>query len=489
MNTLAQIANWWRPRSCARFVNVALRGGSVLALISLMVTLGVGAGSGEPARPAGHHLLPHNAKTMCPFAAAELADWFQSGRVETNGVVRPPNSMILMSNHCDFIKWAARAFLWVTSTGEGGGMTFESPEFFTVAAPDEHGQRSLWRGSVEGAKARGDVNYAASTGGKPLVKPLEHAGQPGGGGVLMAQNGSLVYFANHVNDVFAYFMTGVKKGEILPPTPRPHRVPVNESDLQKIVAFAQSKGVQLAHPDTLTVVVKSAWIEATGLDPNKYVTINATVPDFDTTDPARWTRRQEPRKTTLALVGIHIAASLRSDPSMIWATYEHVANTPTGRFSYLGQNGETLSAASVGENPDGRWNFSAGDCRDATREARMHNRRGVIEARAGDTIGPINTCRINAWGAPDDGLSPLDNNTRIIDVNRNSIGKLPADDVRSNYVIVGATWNRGDGSRTLANTTLETFTQEKGCLDCHVGNLTGPTGGLNRMWERLKPLD
>jgi hypothetical protein len=493
MNTFKRIACRSLTRPFASIGTLAWGMRHALALVAFALALNLDVGSGQPARPLRDLLLPPDAQAICPFATGELSDWFKAGAVETNGVVRPPNSMTftVTSPHCDFFKWAARTFLWLTSTGDGGGMTFESPEFFAVAAPDEQRRRYLLRGTVAGTDARGAVNYAASTGGKPV----EHSGQPGSGGVLMAQNRSLVYVANHVNEIFAYFMTGVKKGELVSPG-SDIRIPVTDTDLRKLVAYAKSKGVVFANPNTLTVVVKSAWIETDGLDASKYITIKATVPKFNTSNPKQWTR-DDVRQTTLALVGMHVAAGLRGDASMIWATFEHIANNPVSGFAYLGQNGETLSAAAIDANPEGGWNFSNSGCAAGTNKARIFNRGGVIKTDDDGPIGPINTCRINAWGAPEPPLSPLENNTRIIDVNRHSFGQLPPDDVRSNYLLVGANWNLGQGSRTLANTTLETFTQEKGCLDCHSGNLTTPedaSGGgtgmkrLNQMWPRLQPL-
>ena len=64
--------------------------------------------------------------------------------------------------------------------------------------------RTLSRASRSGAEARPEVNGAAANGSRRF----EHAGQPRSRGVAMAQNGSLVYVANHVNDVFALFSHG-----------------------------------------------------------------------------------------------------------------------------------------------------------------------------------------------------------------------------------------------------------------------------------------
>ena len=280
-----------------------------------------------------------------------------------------------------------------------------------------------------------------------------------------------------------YFLTGVKTGEIAPPENRPHRVPINVGDLQKIAAFAQGKGALLTNPNTLAIVVKSAWIETTGLDQDNYVTIDATVPTFDTTDPARWTRNGQ-KQARLALVGMHIVASVRNEPSMVWATFEHVANTPITGYAYLGATGQSI-LVDPAANPAGAWHFSATNCAGTFNQPRMRERNRVIEGVNGQTIGPSDTCRVNAWGTPSDTAPHSENNTRIVDVNRNSIGKLANDDVRKNYLLVGATWNFRFGARVLANTTLETFTQHSTCFDCHAGNLTD---GLNRIWKRVKPL-
>jgi hypothetical protein len=63
---------------------------------------------------------------------------------------------------------------------------------------------------------------------------------------------------------------------------------------------------------------------------------------------------------------------------------------------------------------------------------------------------------------------------------------LPRDDVRRNYVMVGATWGPGFGNTILANSTLETFEQDFGCTFCHKGNLDG--NNLSHMFPDLEAL-
>jgi hypothetical protein len=63
------------------------------------------------------------------------------------------------------------------------------------------------------------------------------------GNVLIAQNGSLVYYALQVNDVYAYFLTGQKGGQISATT-----FPTTPAALNSIEAFALSHGTTLPDP-------------------------------------------------------------------------------------------------------------------------------------------------------------------------------------------------------------------------------------------------
>ena len=83
---------------------------------------------------------------------------------------------------------------------------------------------------------------------------------------------------------------------------------------------------------------------------------------------------------------------------------------------------------------------------------------------------------------------------------------LVGDDVRKNYILIGATWtSRGEapsddedllapsnhvGTSTLANTTMETFYQSSNCFSCHKGNMLGTSDGrgLSHIYGELKAL-
>jgi len=144
-----------------------------------------------------------------------------------------------------------------------------------------------------------------------------------------AANGSMVYYATMVNDVYAYFLTGVKDGAIT--TSTPNQFPTTNADLNSIVAFAMAHGKPnppFPDPNALAIEVKSSWVVAAGL-PNlsTYVTMTATIPTYNQSNPNLWTPTGQ-QTVQLALVGMHVVGSTAGHPEMVWATFEHVSNTP-----------------------------------------------------------------------------------------------------------------------------------------------------------------
>src|SRR5262245_48638310 len=204
---------------------------------------------------ASGQVLPADAMASCKVEPAEFAGWFEGSAVTANGFVNPANSVNL-PNHadCDFYKWSSRMFLWVTSRMASGGTVLESPVFFSVSAPESDGSRSLIQNAHRSLNA--EVRSAQTI----------EEGQAGTHGVLMAQNGSLVYYASKVNDVFAYFLTRAKSPGM--PSP-PDRFPIEQDQLDKIKAFAATRGVSFPYPDVLVVELKTAWVETDGLDVDK----------------------------------------------------------------------------------------------------------------------------------------------------------------------------------------------------------------------------
>jgi hypothetical protein len=411
---------------------------------------------------ASAQVLPNGVKPTCTISPAEFASWFKMGAVAANGVVNPADSINFRSlGNGGFYKWAEQMFLWLTSPAADGGRIFESPAFYNISMPALDGSRILLPNM-------------------PRKHSIMTVGQSGGSHVLMAQNKSLVYYAIQVNDVYAYFLTAEKNHQIFP---RPTGFPTTREELKIIIAFAESHGTKLSYPDTLVVELKSAWVETDGLDPNKYITMTATIPNFNTSDPTKWIPNGS-KQAQLALVGMHIVGSAAGHPEMIWATFEHIGNAPVAPYPYNDTNDQIVeTAASV----SGPWLFSRTNSSGPFNIPNMHyDNAPIIEAFPGKTIKPSDTRRENAWGSSPNDPGRARKNTEIIAINRSTIGMLADDDVRKNYLLLGATWSLGLGARRLANTTMETYQQDKNAFVCHNGNPLD--GRLSFIYGPLKPL-
>lgn len=324
-------------------------------------------------------------------------------------------------------------------------------------------------------------------------------GQAGGGGVLLAQNGSLVYYAGMVNDVYAYLLTGTKNGGI---TPAPTQFPTTQAALDKIVDFAALHGRTFPDPEALAIEVKSSWIETTGLDTSKFITVKATVPTYDTSSNTQWVPNGE-KDVTLALVGMHVVGSTKGHPEMIWGTFEHIDNTPNAAYAYTNSANATTNVA---QSTAGTWLFSASNATGPFNTERMSFVSPNIVAKPGKTIGPSDIIRWKAWGAaadhaPNPLVSTAGSNAQIISINNSVRGQLLAGDIRKNYYFTGSTWTIGGaapsganevGTSMLANTTMETFQQGTSnqfnsgtnCFSCHGTNQFA----VSHFFEDLLPL-
>src|SRR6202521_2257129 len=312
------------------------------------------------------------------------------------------------------------------------------------------------------------------------------------GNVLMAQGGKLVYYALQVNAMYAYFLTGTKKtpGGI---SPTPTLFPTTATDLNLIKAFGLAHSKAFPDPNALAVELKSAWIEAAGLDASKYVMRTATIPTFDTSNPQHWVQNGS-KQAQLALVGMHVVGSAAGHPEMIWATFEHVNNTRNAPYSYINAANATIN---VPQNNAGTWLVSTTPPTATPNQPLMFVSGPDIIAISSTPTGPSDMLRDTPWGSPG---SRASKNTEVIAITNSVIGMLAAGDVRKNYIMTGTTWtifgqppNAGNqvGTNKMANTTMESFFQGGNCFSCHDGsNMLGGTGGsgLSHIWGPLKQL-
>jgi hypothetical protein len=344
-------------------------------------------------------------------------------------------------------------------------------------------------------------------------------------GVLMAQTGSLIYYGIIVNDVYAYFLTGIKDqlitptGNQIPPPPAGQfgQFPTTPSDLANITTFASAHGVTFPDPNALAVEVKTAWVEASSLsDPSSYITTTATIPTYSKTS-TKWTPNGS-KTVQLALVGMHVVGSTGScivvqfpspctriltpgHPEMIWATFEHIGNTPLATYTY---NSTTQNNKQIKQDTSGTWLFSKSNSTGPFNCMHMSVSGGNIILPTATSSCPAgsftasDTLREKAWGAASDiSPNPIDNsaansNTEIISINDSVRGMIPSGDVRANYYTAGATWTISGappisvhsgtpgnqvGTSMLSGSTLETYQQgtdttstsagSSNCFSCH----------------------
>ena len=310
------------------------------------------------------------------------------------------------------------------------------------------------------------------------------------GNVLMAQNGSLVYYVLEVNDVYQAFLNEQRSGLITAACIAPVQPGACFPSTQQGLTDIQNKaGITFPDANVLTVELKSAWIETAKLaDASKYVTITATIPDYTpplappfTPPGATKAVQSGTRQATLALVGMHIVGTVKGHAEMIWATFEHVNNAPNAPYTYNTTLSPTAPGPPAGSGP---WNFSSSGASSGDINSRMFwdAPTNSILSPADQTIGPVDIYRKNAWGTDPQDLDFSTNNADIIAINKSTFALQVAGDVRTNYILTGTTWieNGGDtndplnrsGTKMMANTTMETFQQPSTCFDCHDGTVS-----------------
>jgi hypothetical protein len=309
------------------------------------------------------------------------------------------------------------------------------------------------------------------------------------GGVVMAQNGSLVYYSITVNNVFALYRT-MQGAEVT----AGKKFPVSQVDLDRITLFGNAHGQPpLLDPEALAIEIKTSWVEAQGLENAKdFIQMPATVPTYDKSDPNEWVPNGT-RTVALAMVGMHIAGSTgafpenenHGHPEMLWATFEHLSNAPAAEYSY--ERGAGSPAGNIPQNTAGNWVFCANGATGPFNEMHMRMDLDHIVAIPPFTISPSNILRTMPWGLP--GSSSI-GNAEVISLNNAVRSLLDPEDIRRNYFHEGTTWTLHGrstgviGTGMLENATLETFSQGSSCLACHLPNTTK----VSHVFEETGPL-
>lgn len=488
--------------------------------------------------PAGAQTpLPSNVMDSCVVSQAEFNSW----KAGTPGVFKAADSVTFDdANDCNFFKWGAQMFLWLTSR-PGGTLVLDGPDIFGVV--DNPGGSGREYVPQDGSQMMKLTTRA--------VKPQNDTsvGQAGGSGVLISPQGEIVHYGISANDVYAYYQTGVKS------TANPANFtgdlakdfPTTADDLTQILNYARSSLNVSSIPSAqaLAMELKTSWIDAASLDnPEDYVIAEAEVAVFNHTSPTTWVQTGTAVKR-VALVGFHIVGSVNNHPEMVWATFEHIDNAPQNGFVYFTTFGFPFLMPYDG-NGGAKWLFNASPRESRTPVLHVTERAtykqvpleqpapqpgfkvSVIQADQGETIGPNTVVRINPWGDEPTPSMPsgidaaqyggnstaITRATDLISLNRSVIGWIGNNDVRSNYIQTGSIWSSGGpnaiptsgsdsvlrGTRRLANATMETFHQfpdssgtgsfkPENCFGCHsVSTNSSPSQGVSHIFGSLTPL-
>ncbi|SDG91073.1 hypothetical protein [Chitinophaga filiformis] len=332
---------------------------------------------------------------------------------------------------------------------------------------------------------------------------------------LIAQNNSLVYYITMVNDMYAYYLTAINDPKFKNDSISSQQFPTTAAEMACVVNYASSHGYPVPSDSTaLTMELKTSWVIADSLDnPQDYFLMEAMIPTYAASSDTLWKPAGQ-QKAKLALVGIHIVGSVAGHPEMIWATFEHQSNTPNPAYQYINTNGQVKTVAA----DKGSWLFNS-NASDTPYNVNYINydtsNQSLTAAVPSVGIAPSNTLRMFPFGAAMDSIpnqqdtSASASNTEIIAINNAIMSMIPGNDIRKNYVFVGAVWTSGGsvpnggvynprdsisglaiGTSLLANSTMETYFQSTShtCFTCHHGTSLAPAD-LSHVFSKIKPLN
>jgi hypothetical protein len=227
--------------------------------------------------------------------------------------------------------------------------------------------------------------------------------------------------------------------------------------------------------------IKAAWMEilpTTSLDKARYKMTEAVI-----IDPITGAARD----TQVGLIGMHIIHKMESQPTWLWATFEHVDNAPI-----------------FGITPSGIYNLYNASCQDKTIQiAAAYSKTGkdetvTISCDATNVSPPY---YLKKGGPKPMALqvkneTPLSQNSKDINLTiQQAIKKYYPSSVFQYYQLVDVIWSSGptldsnqptktplhlksmNPSNSVANNSMETYALNTKCTDCHqYGAIAGNSG-------------
>jgi hypothetical protein len=400
-------------------------------------------------------LLPAAARAACPP---------EPGTLPHDKTTRPDSAAFPADpSNCNFHQWSWHMFLWLTQIDP----KTKEPRFLSFAGPD-----SLHPG-IAGPKSTETLMPGLQL---TKSKSLKDYLQAGPDGILVDQQGRIVYYSIYLDDVFKKFT-----------------VDNSLNTVAGLRAFDPNKAFPV---DTLSL--KAAWkIVKPGENMRGYYTRKAKinllkqegtkiVVDLD----------KKPVEATVALAGFHIAGTVVHHKEMIWASFENVNNAPD-----LPQSLNTMRPTDPVSNKSWTFYKKGTQFKDCNVNPANSGTQKLNEKT--QVMTPVTqVCRLYPYGSGPDKQGNADNIKLI-----NADVQKQLKDVWRNYFEVGAIWfDTGGGkelqpnctfqpgslqcgvvvtgSTHLSNAAIETFTQSQSvfdnCFACHnTVQRFGPTANVD----------
>ena len=381
----------------------------------------------------------------------------------------PSNAKPDRDCECDFYQWAWQTFLFVTQPDDDGRPRFLNFETPTGLFGDTATPRFLKPKGAQATNKTQMLVLSPRLEKESLVGDLNSVVQADGRGVLVDQNGHVIYYGQHINSQFVKF---VKDN--------------GYTDMMKL----KNAPADQTFP-TGTLELKSSWkILGANDDKNKFFTTTALVARLVLKNGKIVIDPADTKPETVALVGLHVVGKPEGHPELVWATFEHNDNAPD-----LPDQMDPNSTMPVDTTRS--WTLyskgtRASDCNKKPGQAPQPPLTFIDQAK--QILDP----KVSVFRQFSFAKDP-----QILDLNNNVHAQLPHDlQLWKNYSLMGAVWlNTPDrdfklnldfkkvdddqikahpeigekpelrvlgGDREISNTSMETFTQTtQSCFSCH----------------------
>jgi hypothetical protein len=388
------------------------------------------------------------------------------------------------ADECDFYKWAWQSFLYLTQSEKDGDplrfILFDTPnELFDVS-----GGKKL---QIAAAPTRDpskkhilSLSVRNSPGTTQNVQAKAFA-QAGSQGVVVDRNNRCLYYGQHINSNFVSYVRntlGLKTADQIKNVGPDKEFPPGCLELKSAWRALTDEEKK---PDNLKALRQSFFIT------------EARVPTLIevTTGSGKVIRTDagKPRTERVALVGLHVVGTTPGHPEFVWASFEHVENSPT-QLKLLGPTDPASVDAAKDYTfyrkgtPTNKSNLNPVPDENTTPSVPLT----MLDATK-QTLSPIVDI-YREFNSGDDFIKPDDDVCTLNGSVRNKLAATPSLSVWSNYQLIGAVWLKNPamdfaagkkfvvlptpnvkfaGEIRLSNSTMETFTQHKqfNCFGCH----------------------